>query len=64
MFHGQSCVHLGNRYGIDRKLLSKWVNVYAKNTSVSSGFGRPRLFSETDLISMKRDLNSEVYNVK
>ena len=63
-FHGQSCANLGNRYGIDRKLLSKWVNVYAKNTSVSSGFGRPKLFSETDLISNKRDLNCEVYNVK
>ena len=63
-FHGQSCAHLGNRYGIDRKMLSKWGNIYSKNTSVTVSGGRPVLFSPVELVSLKKDLTKEVYNVK
>ena len=63
-FHGQSCVKLGERYGIDRKLLSKWVLKYGQNTAVATSAGRPSLFTKNSLVALKKDLNSEVYNVK
>lgn len=63
-YHGQSCAHLGNRYGIDRKLLSKWVIRYAQNKVVAVSAGRPSLFTAKSLVDLKKDLASETYNVR
>ena len=63
-YHGQSCAKLGERYGIDRKLLSKWVLKYGQNTAVTTSAGRPPLFTKSCLIALKKDLNSQAYNVK
>ena len=63
-FHGQSCADLGNKYGIDRKKLSKWVQRYDQNTSFALNAGRPNLLESPSLVTLKKDLSSETYNVK
>ena len=63
-FHGQTCKDIENKFGISRKLLSTWVKRYGENSNVVVKGGRPALFSEASLVSVKRDLNAAVYNVK
>ena len=63
-FHGQSCKDVEKKFGISRKLLATWVRRYNKNSNVVVQGGRPVLFSDASLVSVKKDLNAALYNVK